>query len=588
MSTSASRQSRSERNALAEALGLGEAYPLRDLPVRAEPPVAAYGAIARIVIEDSERGVVYRILDQDGEPLPGGAGPEGQGSGADLVIDSPAIKEDIRFTVHAVRPSGREAMLFGSAEVKVGLDDSLPIAVVPQGALPTTIDHGAGIEVEVAGSQEGVTYRLVTRPEGDQAAPDDPDAIDKDVKLSTPLETAGTGGTIRLKSIALADDTLVRVRAVKTFGGNKPTQTMLLKAILPIFVRPDSTLDVSAKPAIVDHGGKAAIRVAKAAPGVSYLLHSKPVADDEFSRAEPPDPASLEIATADGPVHVLIPADPPAWEEPPGFAPLGDPVPGDGSDLLLPVPALTADTMIVVEARKSHGSGADAFSSAERLDEAAAILVRPDPAPPLRLAASVVDGKMIGLSALSGEPGVFYALNSGGGPLGELYLHQLDARDPSLNKGVGAIAVSVDLVVAPGAPLGPNSAAPPPVPTLDIDPVALPSEVKIIARRATTNLTADLGKVEVSALPDAEVQPAAVAAGASAKVLVAKPVKGELYAVAVDGRLVADPVNGVASALSMDTGPISAGARVELWASSAKDKDAIRVERLAQLTVTVA
>ena len=47
-STSASRQARSARNALAEALGLGESYPLRDLPVTAEPPVASYGSIARV------------------------------------------------------------------------------------------------------------------------------------------------------------------------------------------------------------------------------------------------------------------------------------------------------------------------------------------------------------------------------------------------------------------------------------------------------------------------------------------------------------------------------------------------------------
>jgi hypothetical protein len=587
VTTSASRQARSARNSLAEALGLGEVYPLRDLPVSAEPPVAAFGAIARITIEDSERSTVYRLLDQDGQPLPNGAQPEAKGTGAELSIETPAIKEDIRFTVRAARPSGKAAMLFDDAEVRVGLDDSLALSIVPAGPVPTVIDHGAGVIVEVAGSQEGVTYRLVARPDGDTAAPDDPGAMPSDRILSSPTEKDGTGVAIQLASLPLTDDTIVRVRAVKTFGGNKPTQTTLLKTELPIFVRPDSTLEVTAKPVIVDHGDKSVIRIAAASAGVSYALHGKVIADEEFSRLDPPDPAALAIDTPDGAVHILLPPPTAAWEEPEGFQPLGDPAEGSGSALSLPVPPLLGDTMILVEARKTHLSGQGDFTSAERLDQAAAILVRPDLKPPLRLAASVVEGKLTGLTALSGQPGIFYSMNASQ-PVGELYFHQQNAHDASLNKGVGALAVSVDLVVAGGSPTRPTSASPPPIPSLETDPIPLPADLKVQARRAMTGLTADLGKVSVAPLPAAEVQPSTLAPGKKAKVVIAQPVAGELYAVAVDGRLVADPVKGANVALSLDTGALGPGARVELWARSGSDKDAIQVERLAPLAVTIA
>ena len=144
MTTSASRQARSARNALAEALGLGEPYPLRDLPVTAEPAVVAFGGAAAVGIGDSELTTAYRLLDQDGGPLAGGAEPEETGTGANLLIDTPAIKEDIRFTVRATRPSGRTAMLFETCEIKVGLDDSLGVAIVPPGPVPAVIDHVSG------------------------------------------------------------------------------------------------------------------------------------------------------------------------------------------------------------------------------------------------------------------------------------------------------------------------------------------------------------------------------------------------------------------------------------------------------------
>lgn len=588
MTTSANRQMRSARNALVEALGLGETYPLRDLPVSAEPPVASFGSIARIKIEDSERAVVYRLRNQEGQPLPGGAEPKATGNGVELAIDTPAIAEDITFSVLAERPGGRAALLAGTGQIRVGLDDSLPVGVVPMGAVPTVIDYGAAVEVEIGDSQEGVIYRLVGRPSSGGAGAEDSAAMDEDIPLSDQSGVAGTGNAIRLTSVPLLDDTLVYVRAAKYFGGAspKPPQIALLKATLQILVRPNSELAVAAKPLIVDHGGKSTIKVAESAPGVVYALHGKPIADSEFIRLDRPGPPPLPVPTPDGEVKVLTPPPTAAWDVLPGYEQVGDPVLGTGAAVSLPVPDLRADTIFVVEARKDHGPGAGGLTSAERLSQPAVVLVRPDPEPRLRLAARIVGGKLTELSALSGQAGVFYLLVAAE-PIGELYLHQHNPGDAAINKGIGELALTVDLVVAAGTPVKPTSQAPPPVPRIDVDELALPVEIAVKARRAMTGLLADVGTVKIARLPKIEIEPAAVATGGSATIVVAKPVDGERYVIRVDDRPIGEPVVGAGAPLSLDTGPLAPGNRVELWMSADDQAAAIQIERFTPIAVAI-
>jgi hypothetical protein len=116
---------------------------------------------------------------------------------------------------------------------------------------------------------------------------------------------------------------------------------------------------------------------------------------------------------------------------------------------------------------------------------------------------------------------------------------------------------------------------------LDAEAIALPADVTVEARRAMT------GKVRIGPLPLA-VSSSSVASGRGAKVAIAQPVPGELYAIAVDGKLVADPVEGAGVSLTLVTGPLSPGARVELWARArGAGGDSIEVERLAPLAVKV-
>lgn len=586
MSTSASRRMRSARNAMAEALGLGEAHPLRDLPVLAAPPVAAFGAIARIGIEDSERDTVYRLEVVGAAANP--RAPTGTGNGEAVGIETAPMAEDVTFRVEATRPNGRAAVLLGTAQVRVGLDASLPVALVDAGPPPMTIDHNAAVTVEIERSQEGVSYVLVARPSPDPAAPDSVAAMAKDIALSDPGGTGGTGGAIRIASTGLRDDTVIRVRAVKTFAGSppRPRQTTLLAAALPVFVRADPLVAVAAKPQVIAHGTPAAIILTKAAAGVTYALYAKRIADSEFSRADPPDPAILAVTVPGGEVRVTTPPQSAIWVMPRGYEPIGTPAVGTGAALTMPLPPLLRDTAFIVEARKQHGEGATAFTSGEQLAQAAAILVRPDPAPPLRLVASVVDDKLVQLTALAGEEGVFYAL-AAAAPLGELYLHQHDPFDRAFNKGVDALAISVDFVVSGGAVSRATGEAPPPAPFLDTAPLALPLELGVLARRATTGLIQELGKATVAPLPVAEVEPAAVAPRGSVKVTIAQPVAGERYALMVNGVRVAEPVVGGAAALELDSGPLPGGAQLALWVGAGDDAGAIRIERQAMLDVTV-
>ena len=620
MSSSASRRMRSARNALAEALGLGETYPLRDLPVSAEPPVASFGATARITIDDSERGVIYRLLDQAGQPLPGGAAPEATGDGGPVAIGTGPVGEDLTFTVRAVRANGRTAVLIETAGVKVGLDAGLAVALAPFAGAPAVVDHGAAVTVEIAASQEGVGYRLVARPVPDPAAPDDVAAQAGDVALSDPGGVGGTGGTIRITSLPLTSDTIVRVRVIKQFGGRnpRPPQTVLLAASLPVHVRADAGLAVAPASPIVDHAAPAAIVVAAAQTGVQYLLHVRPVADADFVRAEPPPVPVIEIATADGPVRVgvpelarlapgmlrsgLAPGAPQPGLARGGLASLaprgqpagrpwtvtGDPLTGDGGALTLPLPAASVDTHAYVTAQKTHGTGPDAFTSTQRLVQTAVVLVRPDPQPPLRLEATLTSDRLTRLRALAGEPGVFYAL-AAAAPLGELYLHQTDPGDAAVNKGVEALAIGVDFVVSGFAGDTATATAPPPVAALDGLALDVPLKLTATARRATTRLTAELGTARVAALPKCEVQPA-VAPGQPVTVTLADAPANATFALLVDGKRAADPVAGAAG-LALVTGPLAAGAVVELWSGGGSGGDrggGLVIERRAILPVTVA
>src|SRR3954463_3147486 len=113
MSSPASLRLRDARDRVIDLLGLGETWPLRDLPVPDERLTVPFDALARITLAFSQAGTAYGFRDKAGQPQ----GAEQPGTGGPLPLDTPPIREDITFTIHARKPTGREADLFAPAVV---------------------------------------------------------------------------------------------------------------------------------------------------------------------------------------------------------------------------------------------------------------------------------------------------------------------------------------------------------------------------------------------------------------------------------------------------------------------------------------
>ncbi len=132
---------RAARDRVIDLLGLGETYPIRDLPVPNDRLRVAFNATATIRVEVSEKQLSYGLRDKDGHP----AGNATIGTGDTLALATPAIRDDITYTVHARTPAGREADLFATGNVKVGLDLTIAAVGVAGGRADTAhprLRHG--------------------------------------------------------------------------------------------------------------------------------------------------------------------------------------------------------------------------------------------------------------------------------------------------------------------------------------------------------------------------------------------------------------------------------------------------------------
>src|SRR5262245_31434177 len=111
------RRLRDARDRIIDLIGLGETYPVRDLPVPDERLTVPFNSPATIKVKDSQKGVTYALRDKGGQLV----GAPGIGTGETLPLVTPAIRDDITYTVHARKPTGREADLFATVTVKTGL-----------------------------------------------------------------------------------------------------------------------------------------------------------------------------------------------------------------------------------------------------------------------------------------------------------------------------------------------------------------------------------------------------------------------------------------------------------------------------------
>lgn len=487
---------RCARDRLIDLLEIGETTPIRDVDVQEGQLTVNVGAPCEIDIDPAQAGVRYELFDGEAAVVPACSV---DGTGEKAVLKGPIIdKGDKTFRIHARKldPLTRETFLFQTATVKVGLATGLPVSTPELTHVPRCVDYGSRVLVSITGSQAGATYGLI-------------DATGSPIPMTPPERVSGNkDSAITLTASRLTEDTVIRVDVQRTFDASEGRDTLnaVLTTELPIAVRANRDLVVSAVGSPVLPQGSATVTIAGSQLNVLYSAHVRALSTVDFV---PDAGSSLTAITVPGTsgVEVYTPRPPALWQAPAGSAQHGDEMPGNGGVLELGVGPFQDDSIAVVQARKIHTAIGATLESAVQLEQAVVVLVRPEAVPALELALSAsADGNSGTLLVSGGQPGVFYHVyrSNEASELGlPAYFHRLDEHDPSMNKGVAAIEpegsdhvprrglrVEMDLVITrdpPAAALDPGHVRPLD-PQVDIAPLPTDSAVDVMAIKARTGI----------------------------------------------------------------------------------------------------
>lgn len=583
---------RSLRNRLIDRLGLGDTAPLADLHLGADKIKVAFGTSAVVSIEDAEEAVDYELRGPDGLPLPykdaASAAAALRRLGSTVEISTPPISDDITLRVRAIKRYGEVGprWLNTPVAIKVGLDLGLTIALLdcplldplvasPQPGDARLVDHGSSVSVQIDASQEGVEYQLVL---GDSVLPE---------------VAVGRFSDIRLATGPVSEDAVIAVRATKRFAASsgRSAESSLLNARLYLKVRANPGLDASLLPAaVLDHRQAGVVRLSASQASVSYRLLQRRIRDSQWLR----DPASTGLPPpAAGLPWVAAPTRADAYAVPDGFVPLGLAVAGNGGALDLPLPPAEFDAVVLLQGLKSHSAEPSArqLGSQVLLAPNLLLLVRPDPQTELRLLIGTEAGHSVGELALAGgQPGVFYSPQplAGDAPPLPGYFHQRDDRMPSQNKGLGQLAVGVDLALA-GSPADPGpgpvdlASTAPPEPSLRLSPWPLGTEIAVQARRGQTGLQTRLAKSALLApLPAWTLVAEVLDFGACAQVRIGASASTERYQLRLGERWLDDPQPGNGAELLLQSPPLGSSAPLYLAATDASGSR-LALTRLARL-----
>jgi hypothetical protein len=600
----------------------GRTYPLRDVPLP-DQIVVTPGSRATIELSYSQPGVTYQLCFADGtHVMDSGSAISVVGTGEAVELVTPPINVDTSFRVLAIKPGGREAWLRTVVRVVEGVDRAVIAQIVGLPLLddridttPTPTDARLGhwnveAQIEVLDSQEGVSYRVIQNA-------DDLSDPTKDIVLGQAV-VVGTSGTILLRTKPIKEDVDLRVRGTKIAGTptNPVVRTAVLDVVMPLRVRANRAARAQLVPTAIAPGGAAIVRLTSTQATAAYQVHRCRIRDLHFVFDADPWSRPTITINADGRTIVVVrppkPVD--AWEDVPGFAAVGERVQGTGAQLELAIaPPATEDTYFLVKATKLHESGplgteSEVIESHVQLDDALALLVRPDAAQALRLEATFSADKIASLELSGGQPGVFYELRTAGNTTAiaaPAYFHQRDDLDSRLNKGIdqrpdrplgelpppagSGLRVEVDFVVARDGSGGPPTTTAPALPVIDVvPPLAVDAMIDVRARKAMNQLEVTLDKqVRLAAMPAIDAEPPQVAAGASAKIVIEASAAGESYWLERDGERVGDVVIGTGARIELPTGPIDRRTIFDVVASRT-DAAKLYVERHAPIAVDVA
>jgi hypothetical protein len=582
---------RDARDRLIDLLGLGETYPLRDLPVPDEGLTVPFNQSARVSIEASQRDVVYELRGEGGTPL-----PPARGNGGTLYLKTPPMREDTTYNILARKiatgPEVREVYLQQQVTVKVGLDLTLRARVLEAAPLDPRIDPpgdgdarivawGTRVRVQVDHSQEGVDYHLVQFAGGEE-------------QTLSPDER-GNQGDIFLLADAVSEDVDLRICATKVFDPSekRPQETGLLNAVLPLKVRARRDLTVVVEPSpILDFGENATVRIDNTQASTRYSVYVRAVSDSDFVFTAGGSEL-LGVDVEDAPrVNVRRPPELEVWEDLAGFEWVGTPAPGNGGSLSLPVNGRIRDSVILVRAQKEHQARVNIPSSVQ-LQQAALLLVRPDPGPPLRLGVELAGARTTGtLEVAGGQLGVFYYVRreTAGAALGlPAYFHKTDERNAALNKGLEQLRIEVDFVLSRGTVRPATSAelasTPPLTPLLSTGPLDVGTTLYFRAVKAQTRVAKDLTQTaRIEPVPEIRTEP--VPKGSPAKIVVLASVVGDRYQLTQAGQPVGQAREGNGADLTFTTGPLHAATEFQVLVTRLRDTG-IPVERRVRLSLGV-
>ncbi|MFC1794572.1 hypothetical protein ACFL3Q_13395, partial [Planctomycetota bacterium] len=423
-------------------------------PPDTAPRIVDYGRSVEVEIENSQEGVDYKLVHfrvaQSGEELEEVdlSVADVRGDLHNIIATTKSVYEDTDIRIRATKtfdPSEErdsQTVLLGALLFSVGLE------------FETVLDGGAISEA-------------LMKVFADQ---------------NFPLQNASVEGQSPLWLMSNAEKTTFTVRK------EEDHLNIYRDTVLPLKVRANPALSVSVDPTpIIDYNNSATIKIADTQQSTNYQLYIRPIPDREFDHKVVPDTEVIKVSVEGEPdVQVQKPAREGLWITPEGYVEWGSAQQGTGNELELKIGPLTDDSLVIVRAQKYHQASPDSQTaqsvpSAVQLEQAAVVLVRPDPAPPLRVKVLMEGAVTSGdIQVFDGQPGIFYYFRQT--PEGKefewpAYFHKRDDRDKSLNKGLDQLKLDIDFVVASDPLPGEVSESanlaeiPPESPILQTDPL---------------------------------------------------------------------------------------------------------------------
>ncbi|PCK06336.1 MAG: hypothetical protein COA42_17380 [Alteromonadaceae bacterium] len=386
---------RAARDNLIDQLGFGYTYPVTDVDILDERLKVPNDATANIPIDPSQLSVNYRLYDLADKPVKVKKKTFNlKGDGDTANLQTPAIIADVSFKILASKtfsprssgdgslaaPEGLQTYLNQTAEVRVGLNSTLKTTFVDglpllDSAQAHLYNFGSTTEIQVDHSQEQVNYQVVV------PADTSVNKTSTELVVSEGVVGLGDKNFIRLNSTAFNEDSLLRVRATRVFDDQRENESELLDTVLYLNTQATPNLTVlttgSAKAKTsaisVPFNSAGNLRIEASQASVRYRVLAHTVIDEEYYFANAAAKATGEQVSSgfiehDEQLLVNVPdysriistgaVDSPfsavSDDLPFGFAPISDYTAGNGEALNIALPAITQDTLYVVQTEKKH------------------------------------------------------------------------------------------------------------------------------------------------------------------------------------------------------------------------------------------